>query len=606
MTEQSDFFPRKNFFFAAVAFIFIIFLGRLIQLQLLYQDVYGKRSEENSIRPIAHDPLRGLIFDRYGKLIVDNRPSYTVSIIPAEFHESSINYLAQILQLDPEFIKDRIHKGKIYNRFAPTKIKRDIDFQTLSLIEENKLKLPGVEYQVESKRFYPTNAKAPHLFGYTKEVSDQQVTSMPDQYRPGDIIGVSGLEASYENSLMGQKGFELITVNAKGQMLGAYNDGKSDIIAKEGNDLFLTLDADLQAFAESLLSDKRGSVVAIDPANGGVLALVSKPDFDLMNFGGVTPADIWNALNADPSKPLFNRATLTRYPPGSTFKMVLAAAALQNGTITTNWRVNCTGTFRFGNRPFKDVHVHGSTNIVEAIQRSCNVFFYQLILKTGFNSWTQMGQEFGFGSTTGIDILEENPGLLPSEEYFDRVYGKGKWTQGYLISLSTGQGEVGVSPLQMACYAATIGSRGLYCKPHVVQQIQDKQTGQCKEISTETRRLDVSREVWDIICEGMLRCVNSSGGTGSAARVPGVLVAGKTGTAQNPHGKDHAWFIGYAPSENPKIAICVLVENAGFGGVVSAPIAGLCIEKYLYKDIIRNKTPQTTLVQTTDDQYQDD
>jgi len=275
--------------------------------------------------------------------------------------------------------------------------------------------------------------------------------------------------------------------------------------------------------------------------------------------------------------------------------MVLAAAALQEGVINDAWRIQCPGAFRFGTRVFKDHGSHGSTNVVEAIQRSCNVFFYQLMLKTGFGRWTQYGEEFGFGRPTGIDIFEETSGLLPSEEYFDRVYGKGKWTQGYLVSLAIGQGEVGVSPLQMACYAAAIGNRGYYRKPHVVEQVQDKESGQLQPVPAETRQIELSDHVWDLIHLGMYRCVNEAGGTALTARVQGITVAGKTGTAQNPHGKDHAWFIGYAPEDHPKIAICVLIENAGFGGVVSAPIAGMCIEQYLYGHLIRTKSVESEL-----------
>ena len=600
MTELSETSSRKVVFFISIGVIFALFLFRLIQLQVLYADIYGRKSEENSIRQIARDPIRGLMFDRKGKLIVDNRPSYSVTITPAEFHLSNIDFLSEILHLDAQLIKGKFDKGIKYNRFAPAKIKRDIDFQTLSIIEENKDNLPGVDYQVESKRFYPTNARATHLFGYTKEISDQQLVEMGNEYRPGDNLGATGLEAAYERYLRGQKGCELITVNALGQMLENYNEGRNDVPVREGSDLYLAFDADLQALAESLLADKRGAVVAIDPSDGGILALVSKPDYDLTSFGSITPWDVWKALNTDESKPLFNRATLTKYPPGSTFKMVLAAAALEEGVINTNWRVNCTGAFHFGNKIFHDLHTHGSTNVVEAIQRSCNVFFYQLILKTGLERWTRYGRDFGFGSPTGIDILEENQGLLPSEEYFDRVYGKGKWTQGYLVSLSIGQGEVGVSPIQMAGYAAALANRGYYRTPHAVLKIKDKETGQIQIVPTETRKLEISDWVWDILQEGMYRCVNETGGTGQASKVKGVTVCGKTGTAQRPHGKkDHAWFIGFAPRENPKIAICVLVENAGFGGAFAAPIAGLCIEQYLYGTLIRNNPKEIVAASDT-------
>jgi penicillin-binding protein 2 len=589
MAEYVETSSRKTVFFAGILLIFLIFLGRLIQLQFLYSDLYGKRSEENSIRQIPHDPIRGLIFDRNGQLIVDNRPSYTITLIPAEFNRERIPLLSNILNVDTSLIKEKIVKGIQYNRFVPVKIKRDIDFQTLAILQENIEKLHGVDYQVESKRFYPTGARASHLLGYTKEISDQQLLEMRNEYAPGDNIGATGLEAAYERYLRGEKGYELITVNAVGQMLGKYQGGEKDIAVREGDDLYLSLDAGLQAFAESLMADRRGAVVALDPSDGSVLTLVSKPDYDLSNFSSVTPPEIWRALNNDENKPLFNRATLTRYPPGSTFKMVLAAAALEEGIIGTQWRVQCTGALRFGTRTFHDLHVHGSTNIVEAIQRSCNVFFYQLMLKTGFDFWSKYGRDFGFGSATGIDILEENPGLLPSEEYFDRKYGKGKWSQGLLLNLSIGQGELGVSPVQMANYAAIIANKGYFRNLHTVLKIKNKKDNEMTLAPVESRKLEISDRVWDIIREGMYECVNKDGGTGSAARVQGVSVCGKTGTAQTPPPrKDHAWFIGFAPKDNPKIAICVLIENVGFGGSFAAPIAGLCIERYLYGKIIRN------------------
>lgn len=589
MTGYSETSHRDRVLLGAIGILFFVFLFRLVQLQILYKDFYGKKSEENSVRPITREPIRGYIFDRSGKLIVDNRPSYSVTVTPAEFPRREVRQLSNLIGVDSQFIVDRIKRGILYNRFAPVKVKRDVDFSTLSLVEENHEDLPGVDYVVETKRFYPTKARAAHLFGYTKEISERQLAENPTDYRPGDVIGANGIEAEYERYLRGQRGIEFMTVNAKGQILGNYNDGKNDVPIKEGDDLYLALDAGVQSLAESLLAGRSGAVVAIDPNDGGIIALASKPDFDPDMLSGFTSAADWNALNTDPGKPLFNRATLTRYPPGSTFKMVLAAAALEENRITPEWRVNCAGAFRFGTKVFKDLHVHGSTNVIEAIQRSCNVFFYQSMLKVGFERWTHYGQEFGFGSPTGIDIGEEDRGLLPSEEYFDKVYGKKGWTQGYLISLAIGQGEVGVSPIQMAGYAMALATKGEYHKPHVVRRIRDKKSGQLLDLPVETRKLDISEKTFDLIREGMYRCVNLPGGTGAAARVNGVVVAGKTGTAENPHGKDHAWFVGFAPLDHPKIAICALVENAGFGGVFAAPIAGMCIEQYIYGELIRNK-----------------
>lgn len=589
MTDFAEFPLRRQTFQVVIALVFLLLTARLVQLQVVYKDLYGKKSEENSVRPIMHEPIRGYIFDRKGRLVVDNRPSYTITITPTEFDPGTVDELAAVLVLDPQFIVDRVKKGRDHNRFAPVKIKRDVDFATLSYVEENRHRFPGVDFEIESKRYYPTKAKAPHLFGYTKEISERQLAESGDYYRQGDIMGAAGIEAAYEKHLRGEKGVEFITVNAKGQILGAYNNGHNDILPREGDDLLLTLDSDLQVFAESLLTDKHGAIIAIDPNDGGILAFASKPDFDPMLFSGVMPPEVWNALNSDPRKPLFNRGTLTRYPPGSTFKMVLAAAALQEGIITTQYRINCTGAFRFGNRIFKDLHVHGSTNVHEAIQKSCNVFFYTVMMKTGLHTWERYAREFGFGGVTAVDIQEENPGLVPSEEYYDRVYGKGKWTQGYLVNLGIGQGEVGVSPIQTACYAMVVANKGTLYQPHAVASIRRKTPEPALPLSFNARTLDIRNTVWNVLREGMYRVVNLPEGTGGAARVPGVTVAGKTGTAENPHGKDHAWFIGFAPYENPTIAVCIMVENAGFGGAIAAPIAGLCIEKYLHGEIVRYK-----------------
>jgi len=572
---------RRSFFYVFVSIVALVYFFRLVQLQVVYEDEYGKRSDENSLRAVVRSPLRGYIYDRNGTLIVDNRPSYTVTVTPAEFDRSRLGYLAEILSADTALIQGRIDRGRAVNRFAPARVMRDVDFPTLAFLEEHRDRLPGVEYLVESKRFYPTKARAAHLFGYTTEVSDAQVQPMPDEYKSGDLIGATGLESKYERFLRGKKGYSFITVNARGESQGQYNGGLSDIAVTEGDDLYLNIDAGLQAVAESLMADKRGAVVAIDPATGGVLAIVSKPDYDLSLLGGVTPADLWTQLNSDPAKPLFNRATMTRYPPGSTVKMMLAAAALEDHVVSPSWGVNCTGVFQFGRRPFRDLHVHGNTGFVQSIQKSCNVFYYQLMLKVGLERWNRYGKMFGFGSPTGIDILEENSGLLPSAGYFDRVYGKGKWTQGYLVSLAIGQGEMGVSPLQMASYAGAIASRGYWHTPTVVGRIRVKESGTWIDNTVQTRRIEVGDDVWRIIREGMDRCVNSEGGTASLARVPGIRVAGKTGTAQNSRVKDHAWFVGFAPVDDPKIAIAVLVENSGDGGTHAAPIASRCIEQFL-------------------------
>lgn len=584
-------YRKRRILYIILGAVFLVLAGRLYQLQLIYSEEYGRKSEENSIRIIPKEPVRGVLYDRNGLVVVDNRPAFTVTIMPYEFRRSAINDLAAVLFLDPAFIEERLRRGEAYSRFAPVKIKRDIDFPTLSALEEQRDRFPGVSYQTESKRAYTAGVRTTHLLGYTKEISDSQLRSLGNEYVQGDVVGSSGLEALYERALRGTKGAEFSTVNAHGQVIGSFESGKQDLPAVDGRDLFLTLDIQLQAVAESLMAGRRGAVVAIDPRDGGILSMVSKPDYDLSLFSGVTPPEVWKGLNNDPVRPLFNRATLTRYPPGSTFKMILALAALEHGTVSPSWTVQCGGSFRLGNKVFKDLHVHGSTDMVKSIQQSCNVYYYQLMLKVGIDDWSDMAARFGFGRLTGIDIPEESPGLLPTTAFMNRRYGERGWTRGFLPSLGIGQGELGVTPLQMAAYAMVLANEGQYHRPHAVQASFDRSRQVGDTARTQTRRIALSPRSWEIVREGMRRVVEEPGGTGRLAQIPGIEGAGKTGTAQNPHGPDHAWYVGFAPFENPTIAIAVLVENAGFGGSTAAPIAGRCMEFYLKRTLERAIPP---------------
>lgn len=599
--EDINIYSKRRVLNLVIVLIFLLFVGRLYQLQLIYQPEYGKKSEENSIRTIPREPVRGNMYDRTGRLVVDNRPAFTVTIMPFEFDVRNIDFLSSVLSVEPDFVRERLKKGVAYSRFAPVKVKRDVDFRTLSALEENRDRLPGVDYQVESKRFYTTRASAAHTLGYTKEISESQIKVFGEGYLQGDVVGSAGLEARYEQTLRGQKGAEYSVVNVRGQVVGSFENGKNDIPSVEGDDLLLTMDFGLQVLAESLMADKRGAVVAIDPRNGGILAMVSRPDYDLSLFSGVTPTELWHALNNDESNPLFNRATLTRYPPGSTFKMVLAIAALERNIITPSWTITCGGSFRLGNKVFKDLHAHGAVDLVQAIQKSCNVYFYQLMLKAGLDNWSYYGAQFGFGKLTGIDILEESPGLLPSTEYMDNRYGPKGWTRGFLPSLGIGQGELGVTPIQMACYAMTLGNQGHYYQPHAVRAYFNKTTKTIDTLSHSHRLIDVSKKTWEVVREGMRRVVQEPGGTASLARIKGILAAGKTGTSQNPHGKDHSWFIGFAPFDNPAIAIAVMVENVGYGGSYAAPIAGMCMEQFIYGRLIRFDREQTAKTTTAPD-----
>ncbi len=595
--EDLGVLSKRRVLIGILSFLMLLFVARLYQLQLIYQDVYGKKSEENSIRTIPLEPVRGYIYDRSGRLVVDNRPAFTVTIMPFEFDKRKLGRLASLLSLDSAFIAGRLARGEAHSRFIPVKILRDINFRTVSALEEHRAEFPGVDYQIDSKRSYSTKAIASHILGYTKEISETQLKVMGEQYSQGDVVGSSGLESFYESYLRGKRGYELSLVNVRGQVIGSFGNGEYDTRPVDGNDLLLSMDFSLQAFAESLMADNRGAIIAIDPRDGGIIAMVSKPDYPLETFSGVTPPEVWRALNRDDGKPLFNRATLTRYPPGSTFKMVLAVAALERKLISPNTRITCTGSFRYGNKVFKDLHVHGSVDMVEAIQKSCNVYFYQLMMKVGLDNWADFASQFNFGRATGLDIGEESPGILPTTEWMNHRYGPKGWTPGYLPSLAIGQGELGVTPIQMACYAATIAEDGEFHQPHAVQGVRNKVFGTIDTLSHTTSRVAAAPSTWAIVKEGMRRAVEEPGGTAGLADVPGVEVAGKTGTAQNPHGKDHSWFIGFAPFDHPTIAIAVLVENAGYGGSVAAPIAGLFMERYLYGKLIRyDITPQVKTV----------
>lgn len=572
---------RKNIYSLLSFIIVFVLAGRLIQLQIIHPEEFGRESEKNSVKTIINTPPRGLIFDRNNVLMVDNKPSYTVTITKKEFDTANINLLSELLNMKQEDMRDFLKDIEGTNRFIPTRIARDVDFKVISFIEENRDILKGIDYKVEPVRFYPNRFKASHMLGYTKEISKTQLANQTgDYYKQGDMIGITGIEAGYENYLRGEKGFEFILQDSKGKEIGRLNDGKNDIPPESGYDLILATDAGLQEYSEKLLAGYKGAVVAIDPNNGEVLALASTPEFDLNYFSGKLSPEIWTKLNTDPDKPLFNRATMTKYPAGSTFKMVSALASLQEGIMKMNSTLSCEGSFAYGNRVFKDHGAYGTIGFVKSIESSVNVFYYKLVLKIGFDNWTKYGREFGFGQKTGIDIPEETKGLLPSADYFDKVYGPKGWTQGYLVSLGIGQGELGVSPIQMACYCMALANSGTYYQPHLVRFLKNPKTGEQIPVGYKKRELNIDKKYFALIRQGMYLVVNGSG-TARGIKSADVEIAGKTGTAQNPHGKDHSWFIAFAPYDNPKIAICVLVENAGFGAAVAAPIAARLIKKYL-------------------------
>jgi penicillin-binding protein 2 len=575
---------RRVMYFIIISFFAAIIL-QLFNMQILEHPVYSERSDENSVKPIHQMAPRGVFYDRNHQILVGNKPSFTLRITPSRYDKKLTPYIESILGVSPGYIDKIMKQNETYSKYIPRKIAKDVDFKVIAWYEENATKLPGVDYVMETQRDYSFGVMGSHMFGYTKEIPQNILQNRKSEYDIGDEIGFSGLEKAYEDILRGEKGINYVLVDARQKTIGKYRRGEDDFSAIKGYDLTLTIDKDAQLAAEQDFKDKRGAVVAIEPSTGEILAFMSSPEYNLNDFAAVTSNDVWRQLNNDPNKPMFNRATMSIYSPGSTFKMLSAIAALQEGVIDTNFRLNCGGGYQFGDRFFKCMHNHGVVNVSQAIEHSCNSFFYQLILKIGLDTWTRYSRAFGFGAKSGIDIGEETAGLVPSTAYYDKVFGKNRWTKGFLLSLGIGQGELSVTPLQLAYYAALLGNYGKSAKPHFLKGYTETETNKYKAVQPRYVDLGLKREPFDVVRHAMYLVVNGAG-TATNIRDVNLQIAGKTGTAQNPSGdkKEHAVFIGFAPYNNPKIAIAVIVENAGFGSVAAAPIARDVIKAYLIKD----------------------
>jgi len=588
---------RKKIIYALMIVIFLVYSIKLFQMQIIQHEEYDEKSSGNSIKAIEQIPLRGAFWDRNMKLLVENIPAYTVRITPYEYEKKNNKILEAILELDSGYINNLLYRNKEYSKHLPLKVKRGVDFSAIAWIEENIETLPGVDYIIELQRGYPAGVMGAHVFGYSKEISPQKLKQEKDYYNPGDLIGFTGLEKYYEKEIRGVKGYNYVLVDAKRREVGKYKDGKKDVESIKGKDLVLGIDVNLQKIAEEELKGKSGAVVAIEPKTGEILAMVSAPDFDLNQFSYVTPKSYLQKLYTDPLKPQFNRSTMAAHPPGSTFKILCAIAGLELGVINENSTLFCGGGFTFG-RFFKCHGAHGSVNVIHAIEKSCNTFFYQLIFKIGLDRLAQFAWKFGLGHKTGVDINEESAGLIPTSKYYEKIYGK-NWPQGIMVSLGIGQGEISTTPLQLAFYTALIANNGKSFIPHLVKGYLDENKKfvplKYPEVNT-----NVSQKTFDIVKQGMFLVVQGSG-TGTSIRIPDLPISGKTGTAQNPHGKDHAWFICFAPSDNPKIAIAVLVENAGFGATWAAPIAKKLILKYFGREVPYS----TAIIDTTGQSYED-
>ncbi|MBU1318966.1 MAG: penicillin-binding protein 2 [candidate division Zixibacteria bacterium] len=592
---------RANLLAGILAALMLLLLGRMFYMQVFQHKSYLEISEENRIRIVPEMAVRGRVTDRNGRLLIDNRPSYEVAAVPSEITnlDSTAGNLSELLEMPQERISKKISESG-FRRYEPVRLKRDAPFEVVCNIEETSGRYPGVVIQLNQSRNYPSGGMAAHLLGYLSEITGDELEKLRSKgYHSGSLVGRKGAERAFDDYLRGADGTTYLEVTAKGQILGPLKE-RAPINPSPGYDIKLTIDYDLQQLGESLFGDTlTGSVVALDPNTGAVLAFVSQPSFDANLFTGPLSPEDWNMLSTDERHPLLNRCIQATYPPGSVYKLIVAGAGLETGTITEHTRfLSCTGGYRYGTRTFRchKQSGHGVLTLVDAIAASCDVYFYQLGRQLGVTRWAEYSRACGFGKKTGIEFADEVSGLVPDVAYYDKRFGEEKWSSALILNLAIGQGEILVTPLQMASFYSALANGGRILRPHVLYSLGTGREEIFKE-PEEVGGLPFSESTMRILRRSCVEVVNGKLGTAHLAQVKGTTVAGKTGTAQNPHGNEHAWFCAYAPADNPVIAIACIVENAGHGGSVAAPLVAKMIDQYLKsKGIIQDTIPTSLIV----------
>lgn len=607
---------RKYVVISFMVIVGMIYIFRLFYMQVI-DDSWTLRAQEIAEKRKEITPPRGVLFDRNGKKIVANRTYYNLMMVEADMKDFDTVAFAKLIgwtkqQVKQRFIEIKEGEGTYFNKNTGTRTSnyqkiraypflKELTLEEIARIAPFLEEFPGFYEEVTSMRSYPF-ANAANIMGYLSEVNREEIEE--DRfYKPGNNIGRAGLERFYEKELRGQKGIRYIVTSALNNAIESYADGKYDTVAKQGPALHLGVDIMLQAYGEKLLAGKRGCIVAIEPSSGEILALVSAPSYDPNLFiGRRNISQNYSKLINDPSKPLYPRPLAAEYPPGSTFKLLNSLIGLQEGVITPNSGFPC-------NTSVVGCHNHASAgNLPDAIKHSCNPYYYAVMRRIiqqkkakslfqdaeiGLNHWADYMRRFGLGHKLETDITGLRSGTIPDSKYYDKWYGHNRWAFSTIRSISIGQGEVTLTPLQMANVAALIANRGWYITPHFVRSIGKK--GPYPEFRKKHKTY-IKREHYEVVVEGMRRVVYEPGGTGKRARLEDIIVCGKTGTVQNPHGDDHSTFIAFAPMYKPKIAIAVFIENAkGGGGLWAAPTAGLMIEKYLKKNITDKEREATIL-----------
>ena len=604
-TSSADARLRYRVFASIVFILFGLLTARLAQMQLFDNERYMTEATGNAIETRIIRPARGYIYDRNGVLLVDNETTLSVTVAARYFDESRLPLIAELAMVPLEELQEKWARIKDRSSYQTSVLLENVPFSTFARLQENAYRLRGIGFTEDQQRRYVSNVRLTHALGYVNEIDEKRLDQMREQgYRLGDRIGLTGIESEYESVLRGTPGREERLVNVHGMDVESYQGGIHDVAPRSGMGLTLAIDADVQALAESLFVNKRGGAVMMDVNTGGIISMVSAPDYPLTLFqDGLTQNEV-DFIYRNEEKPLFNRATMANLPPGSTWKPFMASAALEEGMIDVDTELFCGGGYVLGRLYKCHGGAHGRITVRRAIQVSCNTFFFRLMNDTFVNErhpegirmdlerfgyWTS---RFGFGQLAPIDVPDQEPGLIPDSSYYNQRWGVGGWGPGFTVNLGIGQGNMGANPMQLARYTAAIANGGTLVTPHLVMAQTDPETGVTREtIHRRPRKVPVSPENLAIVREGMELVV--SNGTARIAQIretpdfPEILVAGKTGTSQNPRGKDHSVFIAYAPVDDPQVAVGVIVENGGYGGTIAAPIATLMIEQYLRGEITR-------------------
>lgn len=590
--KKTNYSGRKYIIISIFILVSVIYIFRLFSIQVIDNN-YKLFANKNVLRYETQYPARGLIFDRNGELLVYNEAAYDLMVTPRLVKEFDTVEFCALLNISKKFLIEKLEKIKKYSYYKPSIFLEQISKEDYAFFGEKLFKYPGFYVQPRTLRKY-TFPVAAHILGYVGEVDKNEILK-DDFYSQGDYIGKSGVELTYENILRGEKGLKVKMVDVFNRDKGSYQSGKYDTSAVSGNDIYLTIDFQLQAYAEKLMHNKRGSVVAIEPSTGEILTLVSSPTYDPNLLIGRIRTENYKKLSKDTLEPLFNRATMAQYPPGSTFKTINALIGLQEGVLRNKTKYSCRGVV---STPIVCSHNHKSPlNLPHAIEQSCNPYFWNVFksitqnpkfenFQQGYNLWRNHVASFGIGRRIKNDLLNQRSGNLPKETYFNKYYGKKGWRAITVRSLSIGQCEIELTPLQLSNMTAIIANRGYYKIPHILKSIEEFEIAS-KQFQEKVKTSIDSLNFTPVI-EGMDLVYRGEHGSARWYNIDSVIICGKTGTAENPFGENHSVFIAFAPKDNPKIAISVVVENAGFGSTWAAPIASLIIAKYFDSEIKNN------------------